>query len=84
MPLAARLRDELETKNTILGQEHVLLENVHALDTLGTELLCQGVITVEVLLERTAHDCAEAVRRESTGQHRHVAEGRLEGFVQDI
>jgi len=39
MPLAASLGYKLETQDTILGQEHVLLEDVHALDTLRTELL---------------------------------------------
>ena len=38
MPLGSSLCDQLETENTVLGQEHVLLEDAHALDTLFTEL----------------------------------------------
>ena len=75
MPLGASLGDEFETQNTILGQEHVLFENVHALDTLLSENLGECVVTVEVLLERPAHDGAVSVGRESTRQDRHVSEG---------
>ncbi len=39
MPLGASLGDQFETQDTILGQEHVLLEDVHALDTLLSEIL---------------------------------------------
>lgn len=84
MPFAACLGDQLETQNTILGQEHVLLENVHAFDTLGTKLLRQGVVTVEVLLERTSHDCAETISREGTRQHRDITKGRFQGLVENI
>lgn len=52
---------EFETKDTILGQEHVLREDVHAVDTLGAETVGQGVITVEVLLERAAKDGAVTI-----------------------
>ena len=76
--------DKLETEDTILGQEHVLLENVHTLDTLRSELLRQGVVTVEVLLERASHDRAESVGGKGTWQHRDVTERGLERLVQDV
>ena len=49
-PLVALLRDEFETEDTILGQEHVLREDVHAVYTLVTQSRRQGLVTVEVLL----------------------------------
>ena len=61
-PPVAGFRNKLEAKNTILGQEHVLREDVHAVDTLGAETVREGVVTVEVLLERPAKDGAEAIR----------------------
>lgn len=39
MPFRAGFNDQFETENTILGQEHVLLENVHTLNTFGAKLL---------------------------------------------
>lgn len=84
MPFGPGLGHEFETQNPILGQEHVLLENIHALDTLGTELFGECMVTVEVLFERSAHDCTEAVGREGTGQHADVAEGGFQRFVQDV
>jgi hypothetical protein len=84
MPLGTCLGDQLETKNTIFGQKHVLLENVHALDTLLSEDLGERVVTVEVLLEGTTHDSAVAVSRESTRQHRDVSEGRFQWFVENV
>ena len=76
-PLVALLRDEFETEDTILGQEHVLREDVHAVDTLLPETVRERVVTVEVLLERASEDRAVAIRREGTRQHRHVAEAGL-------
>src|SRR5690606_34034421 len=67
MPLGPSLRYQLETEDTILGQEHILLENVHAFDTLLTKTCRHGVITMEVLLQWTTHNSPKAVRRESTG-----------------
>ena len=84
MPLGASLGHQFEAENTIFGQEHVLLENVHALDTLGTQLLGESVVTVEILLERASHDGTESVGREGTGQHADVAERALEGFVENV
>ncbi len=40
-PFIAGLSNEFETQNTILSQEHVLRENVHAVDPLGTQPVCQ-------------------------------------------
>jgi hypothetical protein len=84
MPLGTGLGDQLETQNTIFSQEHVLLENVHALDTLLSKNLGQGVVTVEVLLQGPAHDGAVAVCGESTGQHRDVTERRFERLVENV
>jgi hypothetical protein len=39
------------------------------------------VITVEVLLEGTAHNSAETVRREGTREHRDISETTLQRFV---
>ena len=71
-------------EDTILGQEHVLLEDTHAFDTLLAERLGERVVTVEVLLKRPAHDGAVAVSREGTRQHGHVAKGRLERLVENV
>ena len=84
MPLGAGLGDELEAQDPVLGQEHVLLEDVHALDALLAQLLRERVVAVEVLLKRAAHDGAEAVGREGAGQDADVAEGALERLVQDV
>lgn len=43
MPLGSSFGDKFETENTIFGQKHVFLEDVHALNTLGTELFGQRV-----------------------------------------
>ena len=80
-PLVVLLGNELETEDTILSQEHVLREDVHAVDTLGPEAVRQRVVSVEVLLERPAEDGAVAVRRERTWQHGDVTETALEGLV---
>ena len=84
MPFGASFCDQFEAENTIFGQEHVLLEDAHAFDTLLAQNLCERVVTVEVLFERSTHDRAVSVGRESTRQHRNVAERRFEGLVQDI
>lgn len=84
MPLGSGLGDQLETENTIFGQEHVLLEDVHALDTLLSEDLGEGVITVEILLQWPTHDGAEPIGREGTGQHGDIAKGRFQRLIQDI
>ena len=38
-PLSTGLGNQFEAENTIFGQEHVLGENVHAVDTLGPETI---------------------------------------------
>ena len=80
-PAVVSLRDELETEDTIFGQEHVLREDVHAINTLWSEAVCERVIAMEVLLQRAAEDGAVSVRGECTWQHRHVSEGALERLV---
>ena len=60
-PLVVRLRNQLETENTVLSQEHVLGEDVHAVDTLGAQTICERMVAMEVLIKRTAEDSAEPV-----------------------
>ena len=84
MPLGAGFGDELETEDPIFGQEHVLLEDVHAFDPFLPQLFGQAMITVEVLLQRTTHDSAETIGREGSGQDAHVAKGTLERLVEDV
>ena len=84
MPFRASFGNQFETQDPILGQEHVLLEDVHSLDTLLSQLLGKCVIAVEILFERSSHDCAEAVGREGTGQHTDITERTLQRFVEDV
>ena len=84
MPLGTGFCDQFEAENTILGQEHVLLEDTHAFDTLLAENLRECVISVEVLFERPAHDSAVSVGREGTWQHGDVSERRFQRLVQDV
>lgn len=84
MPLLVLLGHQLETENTIFGQEHVLLEDIHTLDTLGTETRGERVVTVEVLLQRPAKDGTESVSREGTGKHRDVTERRFQRLVENV
>jgi hypothetical protein len=84
MPLGAGFGDQFETQDTILSQEHVLLEDVHALDTLLAQLLGQRVIAVEVLFERATHDGTESIGREGTGQHTDVSERTLQRLVENV
>ena len=81
MPLAAGFGDQFEAENAVLGQKHVLLENVHSFNTLGSELLRQSVITVEVLLQWPTKDSAVSVCGEGTGQHGHVTEATLQRLI---
>ena len=60
-PLVIRLRDQLETEDTILGQEHVLREDVHSVDTLGTQTVRKRVVAVEILVEGPTEDRAVPV-----------------------
>ena len=83
-PLLALLGDELEAKDAVLSQEHVLLEDGHAVDSLVTEAGSEGVVTVEVLLEGAALDGTEAVGGEGTREDGDVAEAALEGLVEDV
>lgn len=75
------LRDELETEDTVLCQEHVLGEDVHAVDTLRAQAIREGVVAMEVLLKRTSEDGAVPVSREGTREHRDVTETALERLV---
>ena len=49
-PPVTLLCDELEAQNTIFGQEHVLGEDVHSIDTLRSQAVRERMITVEILL----------------------------------
>ena len=66
VPLGACLGDKLEAENPVLGQEHVLLEDVHPLNALLSKLLRERVVAVEVLLQRPAHDGPESIGREGS------------------
>ena len=60
-PLIVRLRDQLETQDTILSQEHVLRKDVHAVDTLRAETVSQRMVSMEVLLQWPSKDSTESV-----------------------
>lgn len=84
MPFRTSLGDQFEAENTIFGQEHVLLENAHTVDTLWSQDFGESMITVEILFKRPAHDGAVTVCRESTRQHTDVTKGTLQRLVQDV
>lgn len=84
MPLLASLGHELKAQNSVFGKEHVLFENIHAVDALFAQLLGQGVVAVEILLEGASHDGTEAVGRKGTGKDSNVAKGAFEGFIEDV
>ena len=84
MPFRSGLGHQLEAENTIFGQEHVLLENVHSLDTLRTQLLGERVVTVEILFEGTTHDSTESVCGESSGQHTDITKRTLQRLVKNV
>ena len=81
MPFRPLLGNQLETEDSILSQEHVLLENVHVFDPLTSVEFRSGMITEEVLIQRPAHDGTISVCRESSGQDADVAKGALQGFI---
>ena len=80
-PLFILLRHQFETKNTILSKEHVLGEDVHAIDTLRTKAICQRVISVEILLEGYTKDRTITISRECTGQNRDISKAALKRLV---
>ena len=84
VPLGTGLGDQLETQNPIFGQEHVLLEDVHAFDTLLAQLFGERMVTMEILLQRTTHDGPETIGRERTREHTDIAKRTLQGLVQDV
>jgi hypothetical protein len=83
-PLCAGLGHELETQDTIFCKEHILLEDVHALDTFLAKPVRESVIPMEVLVQWPSKDSLVSVRRERTRQHRHVSERRLKWLVKNI
>src|SRR6266516_3563714 len=68
MPLGSRFGDQLEAQDSVLGQEHILLENIHAFNTFLAQLLGQGMVTMKILLQWPTHDRSETVRRKCTRQ----------------
>lgn len=62
-------------------QEHVLGEDVHAIDTLRAEAIGQRVVTMEVLLKRTTKDGTETICREGTRKHGDVAETTFQWLI---
>jgi len=80
-PFVTGLGGQFEAQDTILRQEHVLGEDIHAVDTLRAQSVCERVVTVEILFQRPSEDCTIAVSGESTGQHGDVAETTFEGLV---
>ena len=84
MPLGASLGHQFETENTIFGQKHVFLEDVHTLNTLLAVFLRQSVVTVEVLFEWSSHDGAESVSGKGTGQHTDVSKSTFKRFVENV
>ena len=73
-PLISGLGDQFETENTIFGQEHVLCEDVHSINTLWTQTIRQRVITMEILLQRAAENSAIPVSGEGTRQDGDISE----------
>ena len=84
MPLVSGFGDQFETQNSILGQEHVLLENIHRLDTLSFVNRRSRVIAMKVLLKRSPHDGAEPVGRECSWQHTDISKRTFQRFVEDV
>jgi hypothetical protein len=62
-------------------QEHVFRKDVHSVDAFWPESVGQGVVSVEVLFERSAENGAITVCRKGTRQDRDVAKAALQGFV---
>ena len=50
VPLLASLGNKFKAENTVLCQEHVLLEDIHSIDTLLAEASRKSVISMEILL----------------------------------
>ena len=78
-PFLSLLRNELEAEDTVLGEEHVLVEDGHSVDAAGGA--GEGVVAVEVLRERAALEGAEAVGAESSRKDGDVSETAFEGLV---
>ena len=81
MPFRPLFGNQLETEDSILGKEHVLLENVHVFDPPASVELRSGMITEEILIQRPAHDGTISVRRKRSGQHADISKRALQGFV---
>ena len=84
MPLLPGFGDELETQDTILSQEHVLLEDVHVLNSFPFVDLGCGVISMEILFERATHDRSETIGREGSRQDTDIPKGTFQRLVKDV
>lgn len=83
-PSLVRLRDEFEAENAILGQEHVLRPDRHALRSLGSEPLRERLVTMEVLVERTTLNGGKSVGTERSRKNGDVTESRFGGLVEYV
>lgn len=84
MPLLPSFGDKLKTEDTILGQEHVLLEDVHVFNPFALVDLGCCVIAMEVLFEGATHDRSETIGREGSRQDTDIPEGTFQRLVKDI
>jgi hypothetical protein len=80
-PFTTSFRYQLEAKDSILGQEHVFRENIHAIYSLDTKAVGKRIVTMEVLLKGSSLNRAVPVRGEGTRQDRHVAKATLKGLI---
>jgi len=83
-PVRAGLGHKFETQDSIFGKEHVLLEDVHALNALFPEARSEGMVAVEILFEGTSEDGLVAVCGKGTREDRDIAKGRFKRFIKDI
>ena len=67
MPLRTSFGNQLETKNSVFGQEHVLFEDIHALYSFLSQPCRECVVTMEILFQRTAHDGSITIGRKCAG-----------------
>ena len=84
VPLRASFCYQFKTQDTIFGQEHVFLEDVHTLNSLLAKFLGKCMITMEILFQRSIHDCTVPVSRKSPGQDADVAKGALQRLIEDV
>ena len=84
VPFTTSSSNQLETEDPVLGQEHVLLENVHIFNSFASVHFRCCMVTMKVLRQRSPHNGAEPVCGKGTRENAHVSEGALQRFIQDI